>query len=245
MEYKNISIIIPAYNEGRYLTALLDKIIAADSLGLVKEILIIDDCSKDSTKNILQKICTGRFSKKYSIKVMSKKVNEGKGAAVTDGLKIATGDIILIQDADLEYNPEDYPNMLDPIISGNTRVVYGSRTKGIKVYGNKYSSYVFFLGGKILSLLVNNLFNLKLTDQPTGYKLFTADLTPLLLKSIKESDFSFEIEMTAFFSQNNINIVEVPIHYQPRKISEGKKINFNDFIKAIYIAFKCKFQNGY
>lgn len=245
MKYKKLSIIIPAYNEGRYLTALLDKVIAADSLGLVKEILIIDDCSKDSTKDILKKICSGRLSNKYLIKVISKKLNEGKGAAVTDGLKIATGEIILIQDADLEYNPEDYPKILAPIISGKTRVVYGSRTKGIKVYGNKYSSYVFFLGGKILSLLVNILFNIKLTDQPTGYKLFTADLIPLLLKNLKEDDFSLEIEMTACFARHNINISEVPIHYQPRQVSEGKKINFGDFIKAIYIAFKCRFQYGY
>ena len=245
MNYKKISIVIPAYNEGRYLTSLLDKVIAADSFGLVKEILIIDDCSNDSTKKTLRKICSRKLNKKYSIKVLFKKVNEGKGAAVTDGLKIATGEIILIQDADLEYTPDDYPIILSPIISGKARIVYGSRTKGIKVYGNKYSSYVFFLGGKILSLLVNSLFNLKLTDQPTGYKLFTADLTPLLLKSIRESDFSFEVEMTACFSQNNIKIIEVPIHYQPRSISEGKKINFNDFIKSVYIAFKCRFQYGH
>ncbi len=245
MNHKKLSIVIPAYNEGKYLTALLKSVIAADSLGLVKEILIIDDCSKDTTKDILQKICSGKSGNKYSIKVIYKKVNGGKGAAVIDGLKIATGDIILIQDADLEYNPEDYPAILRPIVSGKTRVVYGSRTIGIKVYGNKYSNYVFFLGGKILSLLVNNLFNLKLTDQPTGYKLFTADLTPLLIKYIRESDFSFEIEMTACIARYNINITEVPIHYQPRKISEGKKINFGDFIKAIYIAFKCRFQYGY
>lgn len=245
MNYKKLSIIIPTYNEGKYLNILLDRVIAADSLGLVKEILIINDCSTDSTKDILHKICSRRLDKKYSFKVISKKVNEGKGAAVADGLKIATGDIILIQDADLEYNPEDYPKMLSPIISGITRVVYGSRTKGIKAYGNKYSNYIFFLGGKILGLLVNILFNLKLTDQPTGYKLFKADLMPLLLKSAKERDFSFEIEMTACFSHNNINIVEVPIHYQPRKVSEGKKINFGDFIKAIYIAFKCRFQYGH
>ena len=245
MRFTKVSIIIPVYNEEKYIKKTIERVINSNSLKLRKEIIVVDDGSTDSTPKILNAFHRKvNSSTSMSIFILYKKENEGKGSAIREGLRKVTGDIIIIQDADLEYNPKDYPSLIEPFINANAQVVYGSRTLGMKVFGNQYSSLLYYLGGRLLTFCVNILYKVNLTDQPTGYKLFTSELVPIILKQTQEKDFSYEIEMTALFSKKRHKIVEVPVTYKPRTKNEGKKIKFPDFIKAISVGLRWKLING-
>lgn len=256
---KKISIIIPFYNEEKYLPKILKRVQATNALGLKKEIILVNDGSTDKFQKILRARRSpppageGRSDLGYLLapsesasggEVGSNLIylehprNLGKGAALKTGFKKASGDIILIQDADLEYDPKNYAKLLTPLLDHQADAVYGSRTLGIEKYGNKYSGFLFFWGGQMLTLLMNLLFHLNLTDQPTGYKVLTQKAVKKIVETAKENDFSFEVEITAILTQNNYKIIEIPISYKPRSVKEGKKIRFHDFVKSIIIALK-------
>jgi glycosyltransferase involved in cell wall biosynthesis len=196
-----------------------------------KEIIIIDDGSNDGTTEILKNI------KDKNIKIIFKKVNEGKGSAIREGLKYVKGEIIVIQDADLEYEPMDWIKMVELIEEKNVDVVYGSRVLG----RGKKSSLFFYLGGRILSIITNILYNAQITDEPTCYKMFKKKV----IKSIelKCKGFEFCPEITAKIRKKGYKIYEVPISYNPRSIKEGKKIRLKDGIMAIWTLIKYRLIN--
>ena len=214
--------IIPVFNEAKTLEMLLDRI-AAVALPVAREIIIVDDASTDGTKPLIENLKKDRH-----LHTCFHRKNQGKGAAIRTGLAKATGDIILIQDGDLEYNPSDYTKLIQPIVHKQTRVVYGSR-----ILGKGGISYLrYYLGGRFLSLLANMIYGIHITDEPTCYKVFDANL----LKSIdlEAKGFEFCPEVTAKVSRLGEPIVEVPISYTPRSIEEGKKISVVDGIIAIW-----------
>ena len=221
-----LSVIIPVYNEKNTLERIVKKVL---DVPVEKEVLIIDDCSTDGTREILKSLHHPH------IRVFYHEVNKGKGAAIRTGISKTRGDIILIQDADLEYDPGDYPALLEPIISGETDVVYGSRL----INKQQSAGFIWLYGGKLLTLLTNILYNAHITDEPTCYKVFKADV----LKNIELTCMRFEFcpEVTAKIRRKNIRIKEVPIRYYPRSKAEGKKIGFRDGIQAIWILFKYRF----
>jgi len=233
---KTLSIIIPVYNEEAYITRCLENIINTKITDWEKEIIVINDGSTDKTLSLLQKF------KSNKIKIISLPNNLGKGNALKKGIQTAHGDILIIQDADLEYDPNDYLVILNKLSHKNIKVVYGSRILGAKIYHN-YNSNIFFLwGGLTLTTIINFLFGIKLTDQPTCYKAWKKELTLELTSYCQSNGFEFEVEMTAFFAKKN-KIYEVPIRYYPRTINHGKKIKLSDFIKSVFTAFKCKFSS--
>jgi dolichol-phosphate mannosyltransferase len=222
-----LSIIIPAYNEKKTLLKVLKSIEKVDIGFIEKEIIIVDDFSTDGTKELLETL------KEKKTKIIYQKMNCGKGFAIRTGLSNSTGDIILIQDADLEYNPKDYNKLLKPILFGNTQVVYGSRfmNKNQKI---KFNS--FFIGNKFLSLLTTLLYRQKITDMETCYKVFKKEaIKDLKLKSRR---FEFEPEITAKILKKKVKILEIPISYNPRGKKEGKKIKCRDGIIAIWTLIK-------
>lgn len=227
---KKLSIIIPVYNEKSTVEEVLDSVSRTKVLGWEKEIIIIDDGSTDGTQEILKK-----WVKK--VEVIFKKKNEGKGSAVTIGILKATGDIILIQDADLEYSPSDYPVLLAPFENDRVHVVYGSRFLG----GHLSTMFMYALGNKFVTLVTNILYNTNITDMETGYKVFDA----VVLKgiTIKAKRFDFEPEITAKVLRSGYQIYEVPISYFGRKFSEGKKLTWRDGIDAFITLLKFRFWN--
>jgi glycosyltransferase involved in cell wall biosynthesis len=223
-----LSVIIPVYNEERTLRQLLDKVL---KVGVEKEIIIVDDYSTDRSREII-----GEYTKLENVKAVFHERNYGKGKAIRSGIAHVTGNIVIIQDADLEYEPEDYPKLMKPIIDGKTNVVYGSRELGTT---NRHSYFSFYIGGKFLSWMTNLLYGSNITDEPTCYKVFKSEL----LKSIdlKCERFEFCPEVTAKVLKRGQHIVELPIHYYPRTKNEGKKIKWKDGIEAIWALFKYKF----
>lgn len=240
MNLKKVTIVVPVYNEEKYLGEILKRVINSKCCGLKKEIVIVNDGSTDRSADIIRNLLKENNNRKklYSIKLINHKQNLGKGAALKSGFKEATGQAIIIQDSDLEYHPDSYPLLLKPFMTNPVIAVYGSRTLGIKLYNNRFSSIVFYLGGRLLTTFTNILYHQDLTDQPTGYKILPKKVLPILIEKIKENDFSFEIGITATLAKNNIPIVEIPIAYTPRTISEGKKIKLKDFIKSIVVGLK-------
>jgi glycosyltransferase involved in cell wall biosynthesis len=227
---KTLSIIIPCYNEERLIIEVLNKVFAVALIfDVEKEIIIVDDASTDNTPSVIRQFCAERNCP--SLQAVFKTENQGKGAAIKTGIGYASGDIILIQDADLEYDPREYNKLLEPILDGYADVVYGSR-----FLGNGPHRVLFFfhtLGNKFLTFLSNLFTQLNLTDMETGYKMFRADI----LKRIKlhENRFGFEPEVTAKISKvKGIRIYEVGIAYYGRTFDEGKKINWKDGLRAIY-----------
>lgn len=236
-----VTIIIPVYNEEKFIKTAIFQVAKANTLGYKKEIIIVDDGSKDNTDIVIKKNIKNEKFNKIIIKKIFKKNNKGKGSAIRSALNLATGDLIIIQDADLEYSPKDYPVLLKPFTNKNIDVVYGSRTLGMVKYHNSSSGLIFFIGGQILTILFNILFGTKLTDQPTGYKVFRKRFIKYLIRGPEENGFSYEVAMTSIFVKQKAKIKEVPISYQPRHIKQGKKINFLDFIDSVFVTLKYKF----
>lgn len=229
---KKLSIIIPVFNEAKTIHLILNKIENVVLFqNIIKEVIIVDDCSTDNTLEVIKKY----ISKDFSIELLQHDTNKGKGASLQMGIKKATGDYIVIQDADLEYDPHEYNILLQPILEGHADVVYGSR-----FMGGKPHRVLFFwhtIGNHFLTFLSNMFTNLNLTDMETCYKMFDAKI----LKSInlQEKRFGFEPEVTAKISRiNQIRIYEVGISYYGRTYEEGKKINWKDGFRAIYCIIK-------
>jgi glycosyltransferase involved in cell wall biosynthesis len=226
-----LSIIIPAYNEKKTIRRILSLVEKAPlPKDVSREIIIVDDGSSDGTREILSKL-----SKRY--KVIFHKKNKGKGGAVKTGFKAATGDMIIIQDADLEYDPRDYVACIKPIIEGKAQVVYGSRR--LRKANKQFSGLSFYLGGVALSWLTTMLYFNHITDEPTCYKTFRADVIKKL--RIKGDKFEWEPEVTAKMLKQGIKIHEVPIRYYPRDVKQGKKIRWKDGVQAIWILIKYRF----
>jgi len=226
---KKITILIPVYNEVSTLETMVNKVENTDFCGLEKEIILIDDCSTDGTKDLYPK-----FS---NHKVLYHSVNQGKGAALRSGFKEATGDIIVIQDADLEYDPEDYAPLIKLILDGKADVCYGTRLAG----GKPSRSFMFthLLGNKFLSLLTNVLYGSTLTDMETCYKAFRADFIKGI--EIKSNRFDFEPEITAKILKRGARLYELPVSYYGREFSEGKKITWKDGVHAIFALIRFRF----
>jgi len=229
---KTLSIIVPIYNEEKTILNVLDRLENV-KFGLKKEIVIIDDGSKDNSKQLVEEYIKNK-GKKLTLKFLSKE-NGGKGSAIKEGIKLSTGDIITIQDADMEYNPEDYAELIKPILEGKESVVYGSRF--LKDHEPLYR--IYYVGNKFLTFLTKLLYRAKITDMETCYKVFRKDVIKNL--DIKSNHFNMEPEITARILKKRINIKELPISYNPRSIKEGKKINWKDGIQAIYTLFYWRF----
>ena len=223
-----LSIVIPVYNERDTLRTVISKVEAVD---YEKEIILIDDYSSDGTRDVLKE-----YESRDNFRVLYHERNKGKGAALQTGFSEATGDIIIIQDADLEYNPIDYGILLEPILDGRADVVYGSRFLGGP---HRVLFYWHYLGNKFLTTLSNMFTNLNLTDMETGYKVFTKKVNDTL--TFKCNRFGFEPEFTAKVAKNKFRIYEVPISYSGRDYSEGKKITWKDGFAAIWYIFKFRF----
>ncbi len=227
-----LSVIIPVFNEEKTLKQIIDKV---GQVPIDKEIIIVDDFSTDNTKNILKDLEINR-----NIKIFHHSQNQGKGAAVRTGISHTTGDIIIIQDADLEYNPEEYTKLIKPIEENKTKVVYGSRFLKRNITSKqKWAIPLHFIGNTLLSTITTVLFQKRITDMETCYKVFKSEVLSNI--SLESSGFDIEPEITAKLLRNKINIVEIPIDYSPRSFKEGKKINWVDGIKAVKTLIKYKF----
>lgn len=225
-----ITILIPVYNEYNTLNKILAKIENIDFYGLNKEIILIDDCSTDGTKELY---------KDLNYKVLYHEKNLGKGAALRDGFKEATGDIVTIQDADLEYNPEDLLPLVKVVMDNEADVAYGSRFMNIDMSKNYMLTHL--LGNKALTIITNLLYGAKLTDMETCYKVFKAEYVKNL--NIKSNRFDFEPEITAKVLKQGARLKEVPISYNARSFDEGKKISWKDGFAAIFALIKFRFMN--
>jgi len=238
--YKLLSIVIPVYNEERTVEILLEKVLKA-RLPVKMEIVIIDDGSADTSPEIIKKVISRH--KGQQIRYF-RKANGGKGSAVRLGLKKAKGDIFLIQDADLEYDPSDYRKLINPILTGKSQVVYGSRYLSEKGHLKENSHFTFKihkLGNNFLSVLASMLYGQRFTDIETGYKLFTRRVYGRL--RLKSDDFRIEPEITSQILKLGYSITEVPINYYSRDFNEGKKITWRDGIKAAAGLISWRFRN--
>ena len=226
-EPMKVSIVIPCYNEKNTIAKIVEAVRSAPVEN--KEIIVIDDGSNDGTQTLLREKLSGAIDQ-----IIYHPVNRGKGAALRAGFEAASGDIILVQDADLEYSPEEYPVLLEPIISGKADAVFGSR-----FMGGRPHRVVFFwhmVGNRFLTLLSNMFTNLNLTDLETGYKVFRAPLIKSI--QIEENRFGFEPEITAKLAKKRCRIYEVGISYYGRTYEEGKKVGWRDGLRALYVIVK-------
>jgi glycosyltransferase involved in cell wall biosynthesis len=234
---KRLSIIIPAYNEAKTIAFILERINAVKLIrNIEKEVIIVNDCSTDNTEAVVNDyIANIKNATLNYFKYIRHDVNQGKGAAIHTGIAEATGEYLLVQDADLEYDPGEYNTLLKPIVLGSADVVYGSRFMG----GNPHRILFFWhsIGNRFLTFLSNMFTNLNLTDMETGYKLFRTDLIQRI--ALKEKRFGFEPEVTAKMAAvPGIRIYEVGISYYGRTFAEGKKISWRDGVRAIYCILK-------
>jgi glycosyltransferase involved in cell wall biosynthesis len=222
------SVIIPVYNEAKTINEIVNRVSAT---GLVDEILAIDDGSTDGSRELLDKM-----AEEGKLKVIHHDRNQGKGAAVRTGIQHVNGDLVIIQDADLEYDPREYPNLLRPIQEGIADIVYGSRFLGA---GRRPVLFWNMVANKILTLVTNILYNNILTDMETGYKLFRRQVVQDI--PLHARGFEFEPEFTAKILKRKARIYEVPITFNPRDYSEGKKIKMTDAFKALWTLLKYRF----
>lgn len=225
--FKKISIVIAVYNEERTIKKVLEMVQSSDTLGLMKEIIVVDDNSTDNTGKLLKSI------KRNNIRVINNPVNLGKGASLRIGFQHTTGDIVIVQDADLEYSPKDYPILIRTIIEGYADVVYGSRFLNANPHRVLY--FYHYLANKFITTLSNMFTNLNLTDIETGYKVFKGDLIREIAKDLKANRFGFEPEITARIAKiKGLRIYEVGISYFGRTYEEGKKIGWIDGVKTVF-----------
>lgn len=228
---KVLSIVIPVYNEKDLVIDLIKKVKSVDLGDIQKEIIVIDDCSTDGTTDILK-----NEAEILVDKLLFHEVNQGKGAALRTGFKQATGNVVIVQDADFEYDPNEYPRVINPIFENKADVVYGSRFLNQReVRGYKQN----VLANKLLTNLSNCMTGYKITDMETCYKAFKSEIIKSV--DIKENRFGFEPEITAKIAKKKVNLIEVPISYYPRTKEEGKKINIKDGFRAIYCIAKYRF----
>jgi glycosyltransferase involved in cell wall biosynthesis len=231
--FQTISILIPVFNEARTIEEILRRVRAANTCGLTKEIIIVDDASTDGTTTILQQLIN-----EPELRIYFHNFNRGKGAAIRTALEHATGDICLIQDADLEYDPADYPNLLQPILDGRADVVYGSRFTGGT---HRVLLFWHYMANKFLTLLSNMVCNLNLTDMETCYKVFRRQCVEGM--KLTSNRFGIEPELTAKFARRHYRFYETGINYSGRDYSEGKKINYKDGLAALWFIFRYRFFN--
>lgn len=224
-----LSVIIPVYNEKNTIEEIIHRVLNVE-IGLEKEIIVVDDCSQDGTREILEEL------NHPNIKVYFQSKNQGKGAALQTGFSKAEGDIILIQDADLEYDPREYPILLEPILDGRADAVYGSRFLGGP---HRVLFFWHYIGNRFLTTFSNMLSNLNLTDMETCYKAFKKDTLKKI--TIKSKRFGFEPEITTKLAKLKCRIYEVPISYSGRDYNEGKKIGWKDGIAAFFHIIRFKF----
>ena len=228
-----ISVVIPVYNEKKTILSIVDKVLSVDLGNNDKEIIIVDDCSTDGTRDII----INEIGKKVNRIIFHEK-NMGKGAAVRTGFKYITGDFVVIQDADLEYDPKDYNRLLKPILDGQADVVYGSRFIGSNCHMVHYFSHA--IANKLLTFLSNLMTNLNLSDMETCYKMFKTKIIKDLI--LEENKFGFEPEITAKIAKIKAKVFEVDISYYGRTYHEGKKIGLKDAFRAIWCIVKYKFK---
>ena len=231
-----LSILIPAYNEQKTIYELLGKVVGfvRSENPVTAEIVVVNDASVDNTVSEVERFKND--NKDIDLLLVSQEYNQGKGVAIRKALEVAKGDIFVVQDADLEYDPQDFSEMLPYILSGEYQVVFGSRFLNHK---NKHSYHSFYLGGRLVSITANVLYGLHLTDEPTCYKMFTREVNEKI--HLRCEGFEFCPELTAKVARLGYEIQEVPIHYYPRSIAEGKKIKWTDGVEAIWTLLKYRF----
>jgi glycosyltransferase involved in cell wall biosynthesis len=224
-----VSFLIPAYNEARTIAEVIERVSA---LPFEKQLIVIDDGSTDDTPAILERLSEGRDDI-----VVIRQENRGKGAAIRAGIPHIQGEIVVIQDADMEYDPAEVPTLIEPILSGHADVVYGSRLAG----GRPQRAYLFWhlMGNRFLSLVTGILYNTTLSDMETGYKAFKSDVLRSL--DLRENDFAIEPEITGRICKLNLRIYELPISYYGRTYAEGKKITWRDGFKALWVLVRVRF----
>lgn len=230
-----LSIIIPVYNEQRTINEVIERVLAVDLGAIEREVIVANDGSSDDTRRVIEERGWLRDAR---IRLTENPINLGKGAAVRHGLAVATGDILLVQDADLELNPEEYGKLLAPILAGQTDVVYGSRFLNRPAGISRRAR----IANRALTMMTNVLFGGRLTDMETAYKVFRRGVVRSI--RLRAVGFDFEPEVTARLLGAGHRIVEVPIGYQPRTADEGKKIGWVDGFDAVYMLLKCRFTPG-
>ena len=224
-----LSVIVPVYNEAMTIAQVIERVLKVELGDIEKEIIVVNDGSTDGTDAILDSLVIRRPN---PLKIVHHGQNRGKGAAIRTALEHVTGDVVITQDADLEYDPQEYPVLLAPFEDPAVQVVYGSRN----LRWNPRSSWSFYWGGRLLSWTANLLYGSHITDEPTGYKAFRADLLRSL--DLQSDGFEFCPEVTGKVLRRGIEIHEVPISYRPRSFDEGKKINWRDGLRAIWTLLK-------
>jgi glycosyltransferase involved in cell wall biosynthesis len=228
--YRKLSIVIPVFNERNTVVEIVRRVRSVELPGgLDREVVIVDDGSTDGTREVLDQL------RDSTVRIIKNPVNQGKGAALRTGFAAATGDLVIVQDADLEYDPEDYPRLINPVLRGKARVVYGSRFTGER----RNMLFLHWVGNRFLSLVTNVLYNSTLSDMETCYKLFDRELLDTI--DLRSDKFEIEAEVTAKLLKRRVRIYEVPISYAGREFDEGKKITWRDGFSALWTLLKYRF----